>query len=141
MFLKTTNVFKNRTVEEGWSIRVRSVQAPFVKINGTVINAQEDYSLGASICEILNESRFYITEEGLKQEYTPPTVEENLSKITWYSGVAGLKQFDLVYDSVNRTLTVETVEGETEPLDTLYYTNVSVGYDLFTITIKLVFLT
>ena len=130
-----TNVFKNRTVEEGWSIRVRSVQAPFVKINGTVINAQEDYSLGASICEILNESRFYITEEGLKQEYTPPTVEENLSKITWYSGVAGLKQFDLVYDSVNRTLTVETVEGETEPLDTLYYTNVSVGYDLFTITI------
>ncbi len=41
----------------------------------------------------------------------------------------------MVYDSVNRTLTVETVEGETEPLDTLYYTNVSVGYDLFTITI------
>ena len=36
---------------------------------------------------------------------------------------------------MNKTLTVETVEGETEPLDTVYYTGNYVGSDLFSIAV------
>lgn len=108
-------------IDYGYKIKVQSVQSPYLKIKGNIINAQEDYEQGAAICEILNNSTFVITEEGLVQEYKEPTVdEENVSKITWYSGIAGLKQFDLVYNGENNTLMVETVEGESEPLDTVY---------------------
>ena len=116
-----SSFFASRTIEYGYKIKIQSVQAPYVKIKGEVIDAQEDYEQGASICDILNSSTFVITEEGLVQEYEAPKVsEEKVSKITWYSGVAGLKQFDLVYNGENKSLTVETIEGETEPLDTLY---------------------
>ena len=116
-----SSFFANGTIEYGYKIKIQSVQAPYVKIKGEVIDAQEDYEQGASICDILNSSTFVITEEGLVQEYEAPKVsEEKVSKITWYSGVAGLKQFDLVYDAKNNTLSVETIEGEKEPLDTLY---------------------
>ena len=116
-----SSFFDNTEIEYGYKIKVQSVQAPYVKIKGEIIDAQEDYEQGASICDILNASTFVITEEGLIQEYEAPTVdEEKVSKITWYSGVAGLKQFDLVYNGKNKTLTVETIQGEKEPLDTLY---------------------
>ncbi len=131
-----TNFFADKEVVEGWSIRVRSAQSPFLKINGIILDAQEDYSEGARIGEILSNSKFYITEEGLKQEYIPETIEKGKSKITWYSGVAGMKQFSLVYDSSENTLTVETaVEPIREPLDTLYKQGGSNGSDLFRIGI------
>lgn len=117
-----TNFFSNIEVTEGWSFRLRSVQSPFVKINGPIIDAQEDYEQGAFICDILDQSKFYITEEGLKQVYTPPTVDSGLTKITWYSGVAGLKQFDLVYNQQNKTLSVERTSSQ-EPLDTMFKIN------------------
>lgn len=133
-----TDFFQQKDVTEGWSIRVRSVQAPFLKINGIVVDAQEDYSEGASINEILNESRFYITEEGLKQVYNPIEVESGKNEITWYSGVAGLKQFKLVYNPRDKTFKGEALEtGAKERLDTMYRRNDTdtVGYDLFTISI------
>ena len=115
------NFFKNIDIEYGDKIKVQSVQSPYVKIDGEVINAQEDYTQGASICDILNNSTFVITEEGLKQEYEAPLVtESNVSKITWYSGIAGLKQFDIVYDGTTKSISVETIPGENEPLDTAY---------------------
>ncbi len=121
----------NYSIDYGTEIKIKIYQSPFVYINGTVINAQEDYSQGATIAGILNESTFVIagilnestfviTEEGLVQKYeTNIKPTETMNTIAWYSGVSGNLQFKLDVNPTTERLTLDVVDSK-EPLDTLY---------------------
>lgn len=133
---------ENINIQYGYKIKIKIYQSPFVYIDGKVINAQEDYSEGANLSEILNESTFTITEEGLVQEYETVKSEPRQNDIVWLSGVAGQKLFTINVDPTN----VESItndDGSTtkrgnlnvqkhsgEPLDTLYKSG-----DLFSIDV------
>ena len=110
----------------GDKIKIKIAQSPFVYIEGTVINAQEDYINGAKLGSVLENSYFEITPEGLKQEYTPPaTINPTFSEMTWYSGVAGNKSFSIALNTDNpNQLKLISKAYETEPIDTLEYNQI-----------------
>lgn len=109
---------ESKSIAYGYKIKIKIYQSPFVYINGNVINAQEEYSEGAYLSEILNSSTFTITEEGLVQNYEKPESEPNTNDIVWLSGVAGDKLFTINVNPETKRLTVE--KHSQEPLDTLY---------------------
>ena len=113
----------------GYKIKIKIYQSPFVYINGKVMNAQENYEEGAYLSDILNESKFKITEEGLVQEYTKPVVPDKQNDIMWLSGVAGDRLFKININPDTKRLTV--TKYTEEPLDTLYTNNT----DLFSIDV------
>ncbi len=90
-------------------------------IDGKVINAEEEYSEGAYLSEILNTSTFTITEEGLVQNYEKVQSKPKQNDIVWLSGVAGDKLFTINVNPETRRLEVQ--KHSDEPLDTLYNNN------------------
>jgi hypothetical protein len=119
---KNVSAFKtaleNISIDYGYKIKIKIYQSPFVYINGVVNNAQEDYSEGAYLSEILNESTFTITEEGLVQNYTKQEATVKNNDIVWLSGVAGQKLFNINVNPDTKKLIVTSYS--TEPLDTMY---------------------
>lgn len=108
-------------LDYGYKIKIKIYQSPFVYIDGSVINAQENYAEGAYLSEILNESTFTITKEGLEQNYTKPGSNSKNNDIVWLSGVAGDKLFNINVNPDTQRLTVTKFTNE--PLDTLYHNN------------------
>ena len=108
-------------VKYGYKIKIKIYQSPFVYIDGSIIDAQENYAEGAHLSQILNESTFTITEEGLVQNYTKPEVEPKNNDIVWLSGVAGDKLFKINVNPETKILSV--TKYSEEPLDTLYREN------------------
>ncbi len=120
---KNVSNFKNDLenlsgVKYGYKIKIKIYQSPFVYIDGSVINAQENYAEGAHLSQILNESTFTITEEGLVQNYIKPEVEPKNNDIVWLSGVAGDRLFKININPETERLSV--TKYTEEPLDTLY---------------------
>lgn len=118
-----------KEIHYGYKIKIKIYQSPFVYINGSVIDAQEDYSEGAYLSEILNNSTFTITDEGLVQNYEEVEVEPNTNKIVWLSGVAGEKLFTINVNPNTRILTVE--KHSVEPLDTQYKSGNLFSIDIY----------
>ena len=114
---------ENQAIQYGDKIKIKIAQSPFVYIEGTVINAQEDYIHGAKLGSVLENSYFVITPEGLKQEYTPPaTINPDFSEMTWYSGVAGNKSFSVALDTSDPNhLKLKSASYDNEWIDTLEY--------------------
>ncbi len=125
----STSVFKQsleaKSIAYGDKIKIKIYQSPFVYIDGTVLDAQEDYSQGAWLASVLANSYFVVTPEGLKQEYSGVTMNEsNQSQITFFNGVAGVQSFNMRLDnsdSLNLKLKVDLLDQEW--LDTLDYSN------------------
>lgn len=116
-------------IDYGYKIKIKIYQSPFVYLNGNVINAQEDYSEGAYLSELLNESTFTITEAGLVQNYEKTESEPRENDIVWLSGVAGAKLFTINVNPNTRILTVEN--HSVEPLDTQYKSGNLFSIDIY----------
>ena len=94
-------------LEYGTIIQFRSWKEEFLVINGTIIDAKEDYSRGATIDEYLMNSKFIVSPEGLRQVYEPQEFADGNQRITWYNGINGLKEFSLVFNPTDKTITFE----------------------------------
>ena len=83
-------------IEYGDQIELRTYLAGYLVVKGQVVNAQEDYSQGAYIDDILSKSVFTVTKNGLEQQYNnTTTADEGTNKLVWLSGAAGSTTVEL----------------------------------------------
>ena len=112
---------ENFEIPYGTKFKFEMMQIPHLFIDGSVVNAQEDYSQGAKLGAVLKQSTFVVTPEGLKQEYNGIIVDETKSQLTWLNGVAGGQSANVKLNTSNPdSLTFDVDYYGTEPLDTMY---------------------
>lgn len=97
------NSLNNLTFKYGDYITIYAYQTGRVKIEGPVREQLEDYSDGVQLGDDLKFTHFYITEEGLKSEFVPETLESNESLIE-FIGTNGGTPFKIKFNHTNRTV-------------------------------------
>lgn len=95
------NSLNNLTFKYGDYITIYAYQTGRVKIEGPVREQLEDYSDGVQLGDDLKFTHFYITEEGLKSEFVPETLESNESLIE-FIGTNGGTPFKIKFNHTDR---------------------------------------
>lgn len=85
-FVDSLNEAANNTIKIGDIIKMNAAQPFRVSIDGTVIDAREDYTDGFNVPTNLTNAYFKVTNSGLQALYQNPiTVAENQNAIAFYS--------------------------------------------------------
>lgn len=92
------NALDNVEFDYGDYIEFGGTQVFRNKINGPVRNGAEDYTDGAQLGEYFVNSKFYITEEGLKAEYTPVVNPPENSSVFEFVGTGGIIPMRIVFN-------------------------------------------
>lgn len=96
--------------EYGDYINIYAYQTKRVKISGPVRNPLEDYSDGVDLADDLASTYFYITEDGLKSEFKPETLQEHESLIEFIATNGGTP-FKIKFNHSDKTVSFpETTE-------------------------------
>lgn len=104
------NSLNNLTFKYGDYITIYAYQTGRVKIEGPVREQLEDYSDGVQLGDDLKFTHFYITEEGLKSEFVPETLESNESLIE-FIGTNGGTPFKIKFNHTDRRVSfLDTTE-------------------------------
>lgn len=118
------NGLENFEFKYGYYIRFTNGQTFRTKIQGAVRNGAEDYTDGVQLGEYFVNSKFYITEEGLKAEYTPVVNPPENSSVFEFVGTAGRIPMRIIfnYDTNRMDLSGADVEY-------MYKKNDEAGYN------------
>ena len=106
------DVLDNVDFEYGDYIVFGGTQVFRTKINGPVRNPAEDYTDGAQLGEHFVNSKFYITEEGLKAEYTPAVKPPENSSVFEFIGSGGRIPMRIIFNYDNNTMQLSGTEME-----------------------------
>lgn len=106
------SVLNNVDFEYGDYIVFGGTQVFRTKINGPVRNPAEDYTDGAQLGEHFVNSKFYITEEGLKAEYTPAVKPPENSSVFEFIGSGGRIPMRIIFNYNNNTMQLSGTEME-----------------------------
>lgn len=106
------NVLNDVNFEYGDYIVFGGSQVFRNKINGPVRNPAEDYTDGAQLGEYFVNSKFYITEEGLKAEYTPAVKPPENSSVFEFIGSGGRIPMRIVFNYDTNRMQLSGAEME-----------------------------
>lgn len=100
------NALNNVELEYGDYIVFGGQQVFRTKINGPVRNGAEDYTDGAQLGEYFINSKFYVREEGLVAEYTPPVEVSPDETVFEFVGSGGKIPLRIVFNYDSNTMRV-----------------------------------
>lgn len=110
--LKTSGNIKDCHFEYGWYMKIYAFQTFRMAIDGAVRNGAENYADGVNRGEAFNNTKFIFTEEGLKAEYTNPTLITTSQSLIEYNAGEG-KPFKMIvnHDTGQVTFPEDNIEG------------------------------
>ena len=105
--------------EYGDKLFLGTNQGTMLKIHGSVLNAGEDYEDGVDFGQILHNTVFTITENGLEAEVSDSYIDElGENTITWLAGYNGLVTARIITDRETGLLKVPSSNSEETHVDT-----------------------
>ena len=106
-------VWDGQEFEYGDELILKTTQGKKLKIHGTILDAQEDYSDGVDFGYILDNTVFTITENGLEAKYTEPYQDKpRENTITWLAGYNGIIGFRITTDRDTMKLKFDNPNNE-----------------------------
>lgn len=109
--------WNNQEFEYGDKLLLETNQGKKLKIHGTILDAQEDYSDGVDFGYILSNTVFTITENGLEAKYNETYQDKSgENTITWLAGYNGVIGFRITTDRATGKLKVD--KNVNEHIDT-----------------------
>jgi methionine-rich copper-binding protein CopC len=111
--------------EYGDKLILGTNQGTMLKIHGSVLDAEEDYSDGVDFGYILENTVFTLTENGFEAEVSDSYIDEpGENTITWLAGYNGLVQSRIIIDHKIGLLKVPEAESQETHVDTLDHSGV-----------------
>lgn len=105
------DVFNNMSFTYGDYITINYGQVFRTIIDGPIINGREDYSDGVNLADDLMNSKLYITEAGLKVEYTSPNILSENENLIEFVGTEGNIPVKLKLNYDTKTMSISGKPG------------------------------